>query len=152
MTLDDLLSQNVLQSSDALARQIPSESSRSFRLLPEPEPESSESRLLCGDLLRARWRGCKYWFLCVKSLLFTTTTGFCSLIEDIIMERLFNINISETEFPKDQKCVRKISHCKVAVSNKHEIAFFRRRNEWQANTLHYICAMKEIHILHYLLT
>ena len=59
---------------------------------------------------------------------------------------------TETEFPKDQKCVRKISLCKVAVSNKHEIAFFRRRNEWQANTLHYICAMKEIHILHYLLT
>ena len=47
----DLLSQNVLQSSEALARQMPSESSSSLRLLPEPEPESEESRLLCGDLL-----------------------------------------------------------------------------------------------------
>ena len=151
MTLDDLLSQNVLQSSDALARQIPSESSRSFRLLPEPEPESSESRLLCGDLLRARWRWCKYWFLCVNKEI--VVIHGCSLIVDIITERLFNINISETEFPKDQKCVRKISHCKVAVSNKHEIAFFRRRKEVaNSNTLHYICAMKEIHILHQLLT
>ena len=116
MTLDDLLSQNVLQSSDALARQIPSESSRSFRLLPEPEPESSESRLLCGDLLQVtRW--CKYWILCHEDCGYYHGRAF-----------LYQ-NILETEFPKDQKCVRKISLCEVAVSNKHEIAFFRRRKE-----------------------
>ena len=56
LTCSDLLSQKVLQSSEARARQIPSESSSSFRLLPEPEPESEESRLLCGDLLVTRRR------------------------------------------------------------------------------------------------
>ena len=112
----DLLSQNVLQSSDARARQMPSESSSSFRLLPEPEPESSESRLLCGDLLRTESRWCKYWFLCHED---------CGYYH----RKAFLHQYLETEFPKDQKCVRKISLCEVAVSNKHEIAFFRRRKE-----------------------
>ena len=42
-----LLSQKVLHPSEALARQIPSESSSNFKLL----LESEESKLLWGDLL-----------------------------------------------------------------------------------------------------